>query len=250
MRGHKPRLLIVDDEQDICANLADIFGDLGYEVQVAYDGPSALEMAKRETFDVALLDLRMPEMDGLELFKRLKDVSQGTAAIIITAYASSDTARDAVEAGAWGLMSKPVDVQALFETIEDALGQPVVLLVDDDCELCESLRDILLQRKYRVCVAHDIPEAKDQLHQQEFQIVLLDIKLPAGSGTELLQAIHAESPAARTILITGHRSEAEENIEQALSSGANAVCYKPFDVPGLLKTISSLSIQSPSQHEK
>lgn len=246
MKGHKPRLLIVDDEQDICSNLADIFGDLGYAVQVAYDGPSALEMARRETFDIALLDLRMPGMDGLELCKRLKEISQGTAAIIITAYASTDMSREAVEAGAWGLMSKPVDLQTLFRTIEDALGQPVVLLVDDDYELCESLRDILLQRKYRVCVAHDIPEAKEQLHRQEFQVVLLDLKLPAGSGIELLRAVQAESPEARTILITGHRPEAEEKIEKALSSGANAVCYKPFDIPGLLKTISSLSSQSPS----
>ncbi|MGV3483720.1 MAG: response regulator, partial [Planctomycetaceae bacterium] len=222
MKGQPTRLLIVDDEQDICDNLADIFGDLGYEVRVAFDGYSALELAKHETFDIALLDLRMPGMDGLELFRQMKTVSQGTAAIIITAYASGDTAQAAVEAGAWGVMSKPVDLQSLFKTIEDALGQPVVLVVDDDFELCDSLRDVLLQRQYRVCVAHDIPDAKEQLRLQDFQIVLLDVKLPAGSGTDLLQLIHAESPGARTILITGDRTEAEHNVSEAIDGGADA----------------------------
>lgn len=244
MKLHPPRLLIVDDEPDICENLTDIFGELGYEVTVAHDGPTALELAERETFDIALLDLRMPEMDGLELFKRLKSVAQGTAAIIITAYASSDTARDAVEAGAWGVMSKPVDIQTLFKTVEDALEQPLVLLVDNDEDLCEALRDILLQRKYRVCVAHEIAEAKELLLRQDFQVVLLDLTLSTGSGSELLQSVQAASPDARTILITGHRPEVEESLRQAMASGVNAVCYKPFDLAGLLNTIRSLSAQA------
>jgi DNA-binding NtrC family response regulator len=244
MRGREPKLLIVDDERDTCTNLADIFGDLGYDVRVAYDGPSALRLAERNSFDIALLDLKMPGMDGVELFKRLKDVSQGTAAIIITAYAASDTAREAMDAGAWGLMAKPVDVQALFRTIEEALGQPVVLVVDDDHELCESLRDVLLQKRYRVCVAHDVPGGQQQLKRQDFQVVLLDLKLPTGSGTDLLQSVQKESPTARTIIITGHRSDVEQTINAALASGANAVCYKPFDVPRLLRMIESLSTQS------
>lgn len=241
MKLHVPRLLIVDDEPDICANLLDIFSELGYEVTVAHDGATALRLAERETFDIALLDLRMPGMNGLELFKRLKSVSQGTAAIIITAYASSDTARDAVEAGAWGVMSKPVDLKTLFKAVEDALEQPLVLVVDDDDDLCDSLRNVLLQRRYRVCVARDAAEAKEQLLRQDFQVVLLDLALSGGSGSDLLQSVQTESPETRTILLTGHRPEVAEGLRQAMASGVNAVCYKPFDLAGLLNMIGSLS---------
>ena len=58
------KILVVDDEVDTCANLSDILSDLGYTVDVAYDGPSALELVKQKAYDVALLDLKMPGMDG------------------------------------------------------------------------------------------------------------------------------------------------------------------------------------------
>ena len=64
-------LLVVDDDVDTCRNLQDILSDLGYEVQVVHDGPSALRMVEQQTFDIALLDLKMPGMDGLDLYREL-----------------------------------------------------------------------------------------------------------------------------------------------------------------------------------
>jgi two-component system, NtrC family, response regulator HydG len=73
-------ILLVDDDIDICANMADILGDLGYRVEAAHDGPSAPELVRNRPFDVALLDLRMPGMDGLTLYREIKMVRAGTAA--------------------------------------------------------------------------------------------------------------------------------------------------------------------------
>ena len=101
MTEPQPRVLIVDDEADTCANLADIFSDFGYYVDTASDGPSALQLINSQPFyDIVLLDLRMPGMDGLELYRRIKQTSAGTEALIVTAYASSDTAKSAIAAGA------------------------------------------------------------------------------------------------------------------------------------------------------
>ena len=66
MTQNNRSILVVDDEVDTCANLSDIFAELGFQVDVAHDGFSALEFAKRKHYDVALLDLKMPGMDGLE----------------------------------------------------------------------------------------------------------------------------------------------------------------------------------------
>jgi DNA-binding NtrC family response regulator len=237
----KPQLLVVDDERDTCANLADIFSDLGYEVDVAYDGASALELVKEKTYDVALLDLKMPGMDGLELFQRIKEISHGTVAIVVTAYATSETARKILDAGAWRIMPKPVDFPALLHQVNEALDQPLVLVVDDDHDLCHTLWDLFRDRGLRVHIAHDVDAANERLRTQGFNVVLIDFKLPQGSGVDVLRSVQQQNPQARTILITGYRNEAELAVKQALDQGADAVCYKPFDVPELLELTSRLA---------
>ena len=66
---HQLRVLVVDDEPDICSNLKDILSDVGYRVDCSCDGPSALELIRDGNYDVVLLDLRMPGMDGLTLYR-------------------------------------------------------------------------------------------------------------------------------------------------------------------------------------
>jgi two-component system response regulator HydG len=236
-----PRILVVDDEVDTCANLSDILSDLGYRVDVAYDGPSALDLVKQNTYDVALLDLKMPGMDGLELYRRIKQLQAGTVAIVVTAYASSNTAAEAMSAGAWQILSKPVDLSKLLTLVEEALGQPVVLIVDDDHDLCESLWDLFRERGYRVCLAHDPQQAAERLAQRVHHVVLIDMKLPSGSGAEVFRLVRRANPEARTVLVTGLRSEMEQLVETTLSEGADAACYKPFNIPSLLETLKELT---------
>lgn len=235
------RILVVDDEVDTCANLSDILSDLGFQVDVAYDGPSALELVKQTTYDVALLDLKMPGMDGLELYRRIKSLQSGTVAIVVTAYASSNTATEALAAGAWRILSKPVDLSKLFGLVDEAVGQPMVLIVDDDYDLCENLWDLLRERGYRVCLAHDPADAAARLGQRKHDVVLIDMKLPSGSGAEVFRLVRQANSQARTVLVTGLRGEMEQLVEQTLAEGADAACYKPFDIPQLLKTLEKLS---------
>ena len=236
-----PRILVVDDEVDTCANLSDILTDLGYQVDVAYDGASALELVRQHSYDVALLDLKMPGMDGLELYRRIKQLQSGTVAIVVTAYASSNTAKDALTAGAWQILSKPVDLRRLLALVGEAVEQPLLLIVDDDQDLCESLWDLFRESGYRVCVAYDPCGAAWRLAQRAHHVVLIDMKLAKGSGADVFRLVRQANPQARTVLVTGLRGEMEQLVEQTLAAGADAACYKPFDIPALLKTLEKLT---------
>lgn len=240
----KPRILVVDDEADTCANLSDILTDLGYEVDTALDGPTALELVARKHYDVALLDLKMPGMDGLELYRRIKAVQASTVALVVTAYAASETARAALDAGAWRVLSKPVDFSKLLPLVDEALAQPLVLIVDDDHDLCSVLWDLFRERAYRVCVAHEAQQAKQHLQQRDYHVVLIDMKLPKGDGRQVFQLVRQANPQARTVLITGQRGEMERLVEQTLAEGADAACFKPFNVPELLATVERLTGKS------
>jgi len=241
------RVLIVDDEPDTCANLSDILSDLGYQVDTAHDGFAALELVKKNAYDVALLDLRMPGMDGLELYRRIREISAGTVAIVVTAYTTSDTAKSVCAAGAWRIVPKPVNIGGLLGLIAQAIDTPLILVVDDDRDLCENLWDLLRERGYRVHLAHDAPNAEHALSQRRFHVVLIDMKLPASDGHQVLRALQQIDKEARAVLITGFAAEMETKVQAALLAGANAVCYKPFDVEKLLATVQTLSAESCSK---
>ena len=241
MKSHETAILIVDDDVDTCRNLSDILTDLGYRVDTANDGPTALKLVQQRRYDVALLDLKMPGMDGLTLYREIKKLRAGTVAIIVTAYASRAVAEEAFTAGAWKIVPKPIDFPNLVGLVDEALDQPMVMVVDDDTDLCTNLWDLLHQQGYRVCIAHDEASAAEQLKEQRFKIVLIDLKLPQGDGTSVLRLVHEANPQARTILITGYRSETEQIIQRALAEGADTVCYKPFDMPILLDTMKQLA---------
>ncbi len=240
MKQKHPHLLVVDDEPDTCANLADIFHDLGYKVDIAHNGLSALELVKRCAYDLALFDLKMPGMDGLELYREMRRISAGTVAIIVTAYASRETAAAALSAGAWRVLSKPVDAAQLLDLATQAMDEPLILIVDDDEDLCQSLWDVFRQEGYRVCMAHDIADAERRVLQRDYQAVLVDMKLPSGQGTAVVERVRQDCPTARTIVVTGYADEMGDRVQAALAAGADAVCYKPFDVDALLKTVKQL----------
>ena len=79
-------VLVVDDDQDLCHNMADILADLGYHVDTAHDGCAALTLARGQTYNVTLLDLKLPGMDGLALSREIKRLCPGTIAFLITGY--------------------------------------------------------------------------------------------------------------------------------------------------------------------
>lgn len=239
-------ILVVDDDVDTCRNLSDILHDLGYRVDVAHDGPNALELVRRNVYDVALLDYKMPGMDGLTLYREIKKVRAGTVAIVVTAYAGGTTVEEALGAGAWQVLPKPVDFPKLLGLVGAAAEQPLVLVVDDDHDLCATLWDVLRERGYRVCVAHDEREAAEHVKASKFRAVLIDMRLPQGDGASVFHLVRQANPLTRTIVITGHRSEMDQQVQQILKEGADAVCYKPFDVPKLLATLNQLTHESTS----
>lgn len=236
-----PRILLVDDDVDICHNLADILSDLDYHVDYAHDGPSALELVRRNSYDVALLDLKMPGMDGLTLYREIKKLRAGTVAVIVTAYASSSTAEAALAAGAVQILAKPVNLDLLLNLLAEAMGRSLLLIVDDDRDLCANLWDLLRDRGYRVSLAHDELEAIEQIRQETFDAVLIDLKLPEGDSERVYREVREANPEARTVLITGYPAELNPAVSNALTEGADAICYKPFEVPALLRVLGDLT---------
>lgn len=121
MRNHKPMILVVDDEVELLELLRDIFQKKGYRVQTAVDGLNALEVFKRRRHDVAIVDIKMPGMDGIKLCKMIKEINPKTELILMTGYPTMESAIETLKPGAFDYFLKPIKVEEIIRTIERAL---------------------------------------------------------------------------------------------------------------------------------
>ncbi|MEM9192203.1 MAG: response regulator, partial [Myxococcota bacterium] len=111
MTGPAQSLMVVDDDETFRTRLARAFEDRGFEVRTAKDGAEALRQAKEESPELVVVDLRMPEMNGLELVRALKTEDPTTNIVVLTGYGSIASAVDAVQLGATHYLTKPASAE-------------------------------------------------------------------------------------------------------------------------------------------
>ena len=116
-------ILVVDDDPDTCACMSDVIADLGYQVEVAYAGPAALVLFKRQSYALALLDFKLPGMNDVQLCRHLKQGRAKMVGILVTAFASSETIIDASEAGMRQVIPKPLNFAYLIPIIKEVAGE-------------------------------------------------------------------------------------------------------------------------------
>jgi two-component system response regulator PilR (NtrC family) len=115
------RILVVDDEEGMREFLGILLQKEGYRVQTAQSGQEALVRLGKERFDLVITDLKMPKMSGIELLNRIKEKDPDVGVVLITAYASTETAVDAMKGGAFDYIAKPFDVEEMKEVVRGAL---------------------------------------------------------------------------------------------------------------------------------
>lgn len=117
------KILIVDDDESIRNTVKIILEDEGYIVDLAGTGNEAIKMTQKMAYNVALLDIRLPDMEGVELLKLIKDNVPRTRKIMVTGYPSMQSAITALNKNADAYLVKPVDVEKLLNTVKDQLRQ-------------------------------------------------------------------------------------------------------------------------------
>ena len=117
-----PRILVADDEEGIRESLNLILAD-EYDLTFASDGQEALHKATQGRFDLLILDIKMPKIDGLDLMKRLKEKNVTTPVLILTAYQSVELAKEAIRLGAVNYLPKPFERNSILEAIRGALAE-------------------------------------------------------------------------------------------------------------------------------
>ena len=184
-------ILIVDDEASVRDSLYQWFKNDGYRVDTAADAASSLKKLQENPYDIILLDIKMPGMDGIELQNRIKQIDKDIVTIIITAYASVDTAIQALKDGAFDYVTKPIDPDDLGRLIRNAIEKR--RLVTENIQLRQQIEELLLPDE----VVGESPPIKKVMEtvntvaKTDSTVMILG---ESGTGKELIaRAIHSRS---------------------------------------------------------
>lgn len=175
-----PGILVVDDETTFADTLADILGTKGYRVSTAQNLDGALAVIRHERIDLAIIDLRLPGAGGIEVLEKVKQLSPGTEAIILTAHGSVDSAVRAMKHGAFGYIEKPYDINRLFLIIERALAHRASGDTDPATEPCSDLLE-----RTRVPLLRFRADSGQVIRVSEPARLIIDRKRPAAAIASL-----------------------------------------------------------------
>jgi two-component system response regulator PilR (NtrC family) len=206
----KARILVVDDERSMREFLEILFRRQGYEVVTAGDLRSALVAAENDDFDVVITDIQMPEGSGLEVLRAVRELSPETVVIMITAFASTDTAIAAMKEGAYDYITKPFKVDEIQLTVEKALEKK--LLARENRRLRNELRT---RAKQRSIVGSSAPMQRvfDLVAQVADTKTNVLISGESGTGKELVaRAIHDQSDRADKPFVAVNCGAIPENL--------------------------------------
>ena len=188
MASQETRILVADDEYNICEGLRESLVRAGYAVDVAYDGNEAAERLAERGYDAAIFDLKMPGQDGMQLLRSVGDTRPETGVIIITAFGEVSTAVDAMRLGAYDYLTKPVDLKRLHLSVQHLLEHQALMAENKQLKArlgsAESFGDIV----HRSSAMQRVCDTVDQAAATDVPVLVMG---ETGTGKELVaRAIH------------------------------------------------------------
>jgi two-component system, NtrC family, response regulator AtoC len=206
----KISILIVDDEESVRDSLYNWFIEDGYRVECAESAKKALLLLENELFDIILADIKMPGMDGLEMLRRIKLIKSDSIVIVMTAFATVDTAVQALKDGAFDYVTKPFDPDDLSHLIRNASKQIALTEENESLKIkvvtLENVEDLIGRSEAIKRVLKDI----ETVAQSNSSVVITG---ESGTGKELVaRAIHSNSPRRYFPLVSVHCGALTESL--------------------------------------
>lgn len=236
-------IMVVDDNVGLTKTMSFILKKRGFTVVTAHNGLDAINQIEEGVkVDIIFMDIKMPELNGVETFKRLKKIVPNATVIMMTAYAVEDLVQEALEEGAYSIIYKPFDFDyllSLIDKIRETIENTLILVVDESMPFIEDFKETLSQRGYKVNMAISFSDAFEKVRDDEYDIVFIDVKIIQRDihGTfERISEIRPSFP----IIIIGSDETTPKEIERFLLMGGQGYLRKPINTKRLLTLIESI----------
>ena len=171
--SERESILIIDDDEGTCRSLSLIFGRKGYETEAVGTGREAIERAKKTSFNMALLDIRLPDMEGTELIAPLKEIQPDIVVVMVTAYASLETAVRALNEGASAYIIKPLQMDEVLLKVKEALERQH-LVMENRRLYAETQRELSERKRAEDALAAERERLEATIASMTDGLVMLD----------------------------------------------------------------------------
>ena len=206
----RAQILVVDDEETIRTTMSDIITIKGYEVATAESGETAVQMCTENRYDVILMDVRMPGIDGVEAFRQIRVHQPDVRMIIMTAYSTQELEQVALDEGAIAFLPKPLDIQKVLEVIGEAVKKASILFVEEQGTLAAALAPMLEAKGYSVQSVTSPVNALELARQTAFTVVFIDLEMETMGGLELYLALRKINPTSVAVMLSKMHMELEK----------------------------------------
>jgi DNA-binding response OmpR family regulator len=247
------KILIVDDEPSFCELLKTLLTSHGHETLTACNGADALVTFKQHRPQFTLLDLRMPEMDGLAVLKKIRAIDPKAAVMILTAWGTDEMEQQARRLGATDFLSKAISLDTILGSLERGLKPPgqapaeakaapsdvpetdVVFLVEGKEELRNTFVQFLGQHGITAKSAKDGPTVLSLLDKERPQLIVLDMDISGMKGVDALRKMREKHYNGGIIMMTA--GQQDTLIKEAWHMGSVDILGKPVDPERLMLAI-------------
>lgn len=215
------RLLICEDDADAASLLSMTFREAGFGVDIAYTARAAEDLLEKQDYAVLILDLGLPDQDGLDFIDSLRSRPETRGLPIVVVSARADSVRQDQKVAALDVvdwLTKPVERERLLAAVEQAerlqsSASLQILLVEDDEAVRNSVAKAL-EGQAKVTMASSLREAREIMSQGMCQLVILDLELPDGSGLDLLPDLRRSYGTALPVVIFSDRASTRDSIPE------------------------------------
>jgi DNA-binding NtrC family response regulator len=236
------KILIVDDEIDLGYLLGTILKLEGYQIASVFDGYQAIEEAKKTHYDLVLMDIRLPGMNGVETFIQIKKIDPDVRVVMMTGFSVEDLIEVAIKEGAYACIHKPFDLQKVIGLIKKIIAEnkKVILIANGDSKTREDVNAALIEKGYLTCTAISSEEAIAKLKENCYHCILINLELPGMNGLRILDEVRKLYPDVVVIVMSN--CDLPEIIRQAKELSVYGCIKKPINVDELTRLLKEANL--------
>jgi two-component system, NtrC family, response regulator HydG len=239
--GRSLRILVVDDDIDNGESLVELLELEGHTVTVVHSGEAAIAAFTHKDFDIAFMDVMMPGKNGVESFLEIKKLKPNARVYMMTGYSVEQLLQQAIDNGAMGVLSKPIDARKVIAVLDDVRPSGIVLIAEDDPDFGPQLKEIVAESGYRAELVRNGRDAIQTVRRGGVDVLILDLKMPLINGIDVYATLKHEGRAVPTIIITGSAHEYRDTLEAIRDVTLTGILNKPFDPLALLQKLDRLA---------